>query len=472
MMADSSEAARPRRLAYSILPAAGLVQSNSKYPRTQQDGLRWASRGLSSTLTGGATASWGPVTAAVVPSVSYQANEGFTIVRVPTPGLSPYTDFHYPGRIDLPQRFGTSAFWTVHPGQSFIRADGYGAAVGFSSENLRWGPARRNPILMSAAAPGFPHFFAGTSKPYNLRYVEVSIEAIWGHLQESDYFDDDADNDERLFAGLVASVSPAGSGLTLGIARSYLRIIPPSGLSLGEQIFGPYTGVRTNPDDEAIGDNQLVSVFMSWMLQESGFEVYGEYAREDHWEDSRDLLMELDHSRGFTFGLEKVFRMRNTDMLRVNMEATMLGMSQTWQSGRPGSTFYEHSQVVQGYTHLGQPLGAPIGPGSDAQYVSTDYITPKYLGGLYYERVRYDNDAYYRDLAEVRGYRGHDTEWTIGLRGGGNVRALQIIGDVAYSRRYNRRFVEFRNSGQPSEETNFSFTLGAAWIPGQGHNDP
>jgi hypothetical protein len=237
-------------------------------------------------------------------------------------------------------------------------------------------------------------------------------------------------------------------------------------LSLSEQIFGPYTGIRDNPAEESQGDNQLLSVFMSWVLRESGFEVYGEYAREDHWEDANDLLMQLDHSRGYTIGLEKVFTLRSGEhLLRVSAEATMLGNAATSQSGRSGATFYVHDQVRQGYTHRGQLLGAPIGPGSDAQYVGVDYLKGKLLGGLYYERVRYDNDTYYRHFAFERVHRGHDAEWTVGARGGHALPNVQITADLGYSTRHNREFVVLLNEDRISREHNLSFTFGAAWIP-------
>ena len=463
MPRDTAAATVERRLELGVLPAAAVTQSNSEYPRVQQDGLRWSGRGVSATIQAGAAARFGPVTAAFVPAVALQQNDAFEIIPVQVPGLSRFASFNNVGLIDDPQRFGSSASTWLHPGQSFIRIDAFGAGAGVSTENMRWGPSRRNPILMAATAPGFPHVFVGTSKPLDLRILDLDVEASWGRLAESEYFDTISNNDSRLFAGIVATLTPKHSGLTLGVARAYLRTIPEGGLSLGEQILGPYRGIRVNPQDETGGDNQLVSVFLSWTS--SGLEFYGEYAREDHWEDANDLLMQLDHSRGYTVGFEKAFSLHSTDMLRVMGEATNLGNSATFQSRRDGGAFYAHSQVRQGYTHKGQILGAPIGPGSDAQYLAVDYITPRMLGGLYYQRARYDNDVYYLLYAWERGNRGHDTEWTLGLRGGGVLRDFQIVADLAFSRRYNRDFVGLSQTNTFTKDNNLSLSLGAAWVP-------
>lgn len=460
-------AARPD-VELAILPAAVLMELNSEYPRPQLDGLRWGGRGMSTVATAGVGGRWGPVSAALVPVITFQQNDSFTIRPITTPGLSPFGRYYHAGRLDFPQRFGQDAFWYVHPGQSFVRVDAYGAALGFSTENLRWGPAHRNPLLMSGAAPGFPHVFAGTSAPVNIGIGRLELEAVWGRLAESEYFDTIPDNDSRLFAGLVIALSPGDAGLTLGFARSYLRYLP-DGLGLIDQIFGPYTGVRDNPSGDAGADNQLLSVFFRWALPESGLEAYGEYARDDHWENMRDLILELDHSRAYTVGVEKVFtRSDSARMIRVSAEATNLGMSQTWQSGRGGVNFYTHSQIRQGYTHRGQLLGAPIGPGSDAQYVAADYMTRDILAGLYVERVRYDNDVYYRHFSYPRGYTGHDAEITVGLRGGGTLQGVQLVAGVAYSSRYNRDFL-----GDGSElDRNLAVSLGAAWKPSVGRMTP
>ncbi len=449
------------------LPLAFLAQNVSDYPRHQLDGARWAGRGLSSSIMLGGTAHWGPITAAIAPVFAFQSNDSFPVLLVQTPGIASLSDYFHAGRIDWPQRFGSSSFSQVYPGQSFIRADAYGAMVGFSTENLRIGPSRRNPLMMSNAGPGFPHVFAGTSKPIDLRIIEVGAEAIWGRLKESEYFDSLSFNDRRLIATLVITLSPKNSGLTIGLARSYLRTFPPGGLSLKEQLIDPYTNVRENPRDSTFADNQLLSAFFSFTGLASGLEVYGEYAREDHWSDANDLLLQLDHSRAYTFGLEKVFRLHGGEhLLRVNGEVANLGMAPTWQIGRPGAHFYTHARVRQGYTHRGQLLAAPIGPGSDAQYVGADYATGDWMAGAYYERVRYDNDVYYQNFASLRTNRGHDVEWTVGLRGawlrGQN---FQVTGALDISTRHNRDFVDIVQTGRFTNEQNVSFSLGGAWVP-------
>src|SRR5699024_10219580 len=110
-------------------------------------------------------------------------------------GHSPYNYPERPTGIDWPQRFGDNSVRSNELGQSYVRFDAYGLAAGVSTENLWWGPAQRYPILMSNTAPGFPHIFAGTGRPLDIYIGKLELEAIWGRLSESDYFDNDPDND-------------------------------------------------------------------------------------------------------------------------------------------------------------------------------------------------------------------------------------------------------------------------------------
>lgn len=458
---------------FAPLPAVAFVQLNTGYPRLRRDGLAWGGRGMGAALTAGVHARWGPVSGALAPVFVGEENRSFAYRRVGVPGLSPYASYFHPGVIDLPQRFGKEGLAWLHPGQSYLRVDGFGATAGVSTETLRWGPARRNPLLMSGAAPGFFHAFLGTSRPADVGIGRVEVEAIWGRLHESEFFDEDENNDARLLAGLLVAFSPGNAGLTLGAARSYSRYLPSGGLPLLELVLGPYVNVRDNPTG-AGADNQLISAFFRWAFPEVGFEVYGEYARDDHWEDLRDLFMEPDHSRAYTVGLQNVFTLREPGRrLRVAAEATNLNSSPTWQSGRGSIVdFYTHSAVRQGHTHRGQHLGAPIGTGSDSQYLAADYMVPRWLVGLHLERVRYDNDAYYRYFRYPYTTGGHDAEWTVALRGGAFSSSAQVVGEIGYSTRHNRGFVHLPGTLTTTIENNLNLRVGVAWTPGGDRNDP
>src|SRR5690606_22347969 len=74
-----------------------------------------------------------------------------------------YYDFY--NNIDLPARFGKTAYTRAYLGQSSIRLNVKSLSLGLSSENLWWGPGRKNSLLMSNTAPGFMHLTLNTLKP-------------------------------------------------------------------------------------------------------------------------------------------------------------------------------------------------------------------------------------------------------------------------------------------------------------------
>ncbi len=452
----------------TLLPIATVLEFNSAYPADRNNGARWAGRGATSALSGGAHLRWGPLSAQLAPELTYQQNRAFTIrpARIDTTaGWSPFLYGGHPGLIDLPQRHGDGAFSTVEPGQSFLRVDAFGVAAGVSTENLWWGPALDQPIMLGGSAPGFPHAFLGSSEPVGIGIGLLGVSAFWGRIAESDYFDSDPDNDHRIFAGLGVSFQPAGvEGLTLGAGRTYMGPMSPDSTSAWDFFFEPYYALARNRDD----DNEMLNVFVRWAFPGSGFEMYGEWAREDHWADVNDLLAEPDHTLGYLVGLQKAASLE-AGWLRVHGELFRLQIGTApYRSSRGITTFYTHNKLPQGYTHRGQMLGAPAGPGSGGERVAADLFTDWGLVGVFAARTHYDDDAYYsRHLIQGR-TRGdnRDRELTVG------VRHLHFLGDfdvswsASYSHRTNRGFIGLYRDGDGNyPEGNWGLELGAAWRP-------
>ncbi len=460
----------PAGIRLELLPARLDFEVSSAYPDDRNNGVLWAGRGMSGAVTAGAVARWGPITAGLSPVLAAQENASVLIQPVVPPG---YSRFAYPwhaGRIDWPTRFGDAAFAVADPGDSFVRLDSHGFVIGLSNENLWWGPGRINGMLMSNTGPGFPHVFLGTSDALDVGIGRLQGRALWGHLAESDYFDSDPSNDSRLFAGLVLAFSPAPvPELSVGFSRAYLETLRPGERSLWQQITDPYRAPRSNPLG-GTGNNQLFSLFLRFALPESGFEAYGEWAREDNWEDATDLLMEIDHSQAYTVGFQDVVELRSR-WLRLWGELTHLGASTTFLSGRPAVTFYTHSQVRQGYTQRGQLLGAWIGPGSDSQSLGADLFGGWGSSGIYVQRVRYDNDAYYAVWAPFWSDHGHDVGLGGGLRHQQQFGWLAAAADLSLTHRWNRQFIGIGvgPQGRPKySENNFHLRLTVSWTPHVG----
>jgi hypothetical protein len=383
---------------------------------------------LSSIISGGGELRWGHLTARLYPSLTYSQNASFPLASGPGTGNSKYA-YPWESGIDFPQRFGTSPIASIDPGQSEIRLD-YGAfTIGFSTENLWWGPAFRNPIIMSDAAPGFPHLDLGTGRPIHTRAGDIEIRLLSGELTRSAYFGPDSVSGRRILNGLTVGYRPSFMpGLTLGLTRVLYHEWPKGGVTLGDfddtfsQIFN--AGHR-NASGELVNNNsdQLASVTARWVLPESGAEFYLEYARGDFAGSLRDLLLEPDHSRAYTIGFQKTLP-ASSGAYVLRAENTTLGQTQTvllrvtglGLGALGGGAIYTHSQVTEGYTNDGQLLGAPIGPGSNSQYLGLDRYTSHGRYGVFLERIRYDDDYAWGALENVpSGYLSQETDLTLGL---------------------------------------------------------
>ena len=59
--------------------------------------------------------------------------------------------------------------------------------MGFSNENIWWGPSIRNSIMMSNHATGFKHLTFNTSSPIDTKIGSFEWQVISGRLESSTY---------------------------------------------------------------------------------------------------------------------------------------------------------------------------------------------------------------------------------------------------------------------------------------------
>lgn len=460
----ATAAPRPARVTVELLDPELVNVYNSAYPRGANDGGLWAGRGGTLGLSGGARLRWGPVTAVLDPAVSWDQNRAFTLPPDSGPGIARagLSRYAYPWQnrhIDWPLRFGDGSFTSLDWGQSGVRLTGGLASIGFSTENMWWGPAFQDPIIMSNDAPGFPHLDLGTSRPVWIGIGRAELRVVWGRLQESAYFDTVSSNNGRLFSGAVLGYAPRWiPGLTIGVTRVFYQTWDSLGVRDFVDIFQTFlkAGLRSagNPEGEDKRD-QLTSLMARWTLPAAGFQAYVEWARNDHNTTLRDFLLQPDHSRAYTIGFQQLLR-GTTARWRLRGELTTLSRPSTMLV-RATPPYYVHFLVHQGYTNNGQIIGAAIGPGSQSQILELDRFGPSGRVGGFVQRVRFDDDAYYANFGSTLGDEGQQTELSFGLRGTRFVGPLDVSGSLALSRELNR-YYQVGN-----DVTNVMLTLGARW---------
>jgi hypothetical protein len=372
--ADSSSG-----FAFGWLSPNASVRYNSAFPYGSNDGAIWAGRGATIAAQAGLFAKAGPLTLTLLPTVFRAANLAFPLAPSTLPCgcgdplLGPV--------IDKPQRFGTTSYGRLDPGQSSIRLDVFGVAAGFSTANEAWGPSVDYPYVLGNNAPGFPHLFFGSSNPFSIYIGKAHLQVIYGRLDQSSfspvtgskfYSSQIEPGRVRFASGLVATFQPRGfDGLEIGGARFIQSIWPPQGIprSYISKPLQAFLKVNLPGIDQQVAgyDNQLASFFARWAFRESGLEVYTEYGREDNSYDLRDFVQEPDHARTYSLGLAKVFGNRSSrfDVLRIELMNFQLSPLAT--TGRGEGGIYVHGTLRQGQTNRGQLLGAAdIGAGAAA----------------------------------------------------------------------------------------------------------
>jgi hypothetical protein len=442
---------RPRRFSAEVYHPIVRMIRNSDVPFGTNDGAMWAGRGISTSIDVGGAVRYGPLTVRLAPSLVYAENRGFRISPLFGFGAtyaSPYSDPALSGWIDRPQRFGEKPFWRLDPGQSAVQLDLYGVRVGASTENMWWGPGVENSLLVTNNASGFPHVTLGTSRPVNVWLGNLEVLYTVGWLQQSDFWRTAGDTmpTRRWVNALALTLEPRGApGLYIGIGRVYYDYIPDGGISFGDltDIFEPFTKKQLVTPDKPFGDDrgdQMLSLFGRWVFPQVGFEVYGEWGRNDHSWDTFDLVQELDHSRAYVLGFAKAFG-NKPGLLMLRGEIASLGQTLTMRL-RPVPFWYAHHAVQQGFTQRGQIIGAGIGIGSDQQSFSADWYRRWGRVGGFLTRVRDNSDMYYRLHDDPTGSTGaflrHDVLFGLGVRSTVFVGPVDLTVSAMRHRQFNR----------------------------------
>lgn len=435
----------PRTAAFGVRWASlGPVLStawNSAIPVSMNDGAMWAGRGWNFDLTGGMRVQWRRLTVVAAPEVTASQNLGFPNIASADKSRSTFASpwHELPESADLPLRFGDQSFVRFSGGQSAIEVDGGAVAAGATTENQWWGPAIRNPLVMSNNAPGIPQLYLRTRRPLATRLGTFEARWMIGALTDSRYFELDSAAPRSLSA-LVATLRTAlDTGLTVGLARAvYAQATTGSILSHAADVLTRWNQTADTLAIPSPPTDQIASVFFDWKFAESGVEAYGEWARLVPPRSLHELIVNPQTHEGYTAGLQWANALRAGRILRVQAEVSSL--VQTPEQDRSATlTFYTSHVVPAGYTQEGQVIGAATGPGSTSQFLGADLMAPRWRLGVELGRIRWEDEAYYRQPTGLF-YRNHDVSLFSGLRGAATAGPVNVAGEVVFTRRNNFLF--------------------------------
>jgi hypothetical protein len=372
-----------------LLPVTLKQQYNSHHPYGWNDGSMIQAKGYQNQLSFGLYSKIGILSIQLQPEFVYAQNSNFSTF----PGThsdSTWKSYYYVlNRIDDPEKYGNGSYAKFFPGQSSIRLNYKKLSLGVSTENLWWGPGIRNSLVMSNTAPGFQHITFNTTSPLVSPIGSFEWQVVSGILKNSDILPGDTTrkfegqslyipkiDGDRYLNGMVITWQPKWTkGLFLGASRMFYLYKSDVQKSLNGYlpiVANLFKGGKVEREDSKRRD-QMLSVFFRLILPKEKAELYAEYGRNDHSSDLRDLLVEPEHARAYIIGFKKLFETPKQREIELLMELTHLHNPPTSRV-RELEGWYTHYQVRQGYTNLGQVIGAGIGPGSNSQTLGINWI--------------------------------------------------------------------------------------------------
>ncbi len=480
-----------------ILPIDYNIEFNSHHPYNRNNGSMIPNRGYQHIISAGIYAEIGPLSIQLKPEYLFSENKDFE-------GFGEGPNGQYPviwakryqlwNHIDMPERFGEKSISKTLIGQSSIRLNFKGLSIGLSNENIWWGPSIRNSIMMSNHARGFKHITFNTTKPLKTKIGHFEWQVITGRLESSGYLPPNSEfqyagtniyvpkinqngytDDWRYLQGYSISYSPKWvSGLSLGFIRwvqMYSALVKGKYWWMkGSPTWFPAFSNLFRKNDSSVDyemqTDQAAGVFLRWFWKDSKAEIYVDYHHNDSKHNIRDLLLDSDHSRAATVGLQKIFKINNDDFL-FSWEWTQMEQTASRLLRNAGS-WYQHNYVYDGFTNQGEVLGASIGPGSNSHYFALNRIRDKEKLGIAFEIIDQDNDFYHEAFNSANDQRRYWKDFNLHVNFSKKYKNLWLTSNFMYSRSLNYQW-DLEDYATPyyhpgNDVNNFHLTLKLAYL--------
>lgn len=417
-----------------LLPISWKSQYNSHHPEGFNDGPMIPSKGYQNILSAGFYFKSDHFSIRIQPEFVHAANidyEGFPLERK-DPNMESWRWYEYYDSflnyIDKPKLFGDGVYNKAFWGQSSIRLTINSVSIGFSTENIWWGPGIRNSLLMTNTAPGFAHFTLNSVKPIKTIIGSFEGQIIAGWLKNSGYLPPESERtnrdgwplyrakrtDGRYINGVIISYQPKWvPGLFIGLIRSFQIYHNDMGEGIIDYlpIFSAFGRKSAEAEDGSLKKYDFYnSLFFRFVWPESHVEIYGEYGRSDYYWDKQDLILQPEHSAAYIIGFRKLIpiKSRPNEHIQVHVEMTQLAKNSNTQL-RLGdvwiaNSWYTSSTVNHGYTNNGQYLGAGIGSGSNLQTLNISWVKSLKKIGIQLERYAHNEDFLQDRVKDIRAH--------------------------------------------------------------------
>ncbi len=456
----------PNKFNFKFLPLSFVQQYNSLLPLGRNDGVMIPSKGYQLKFSAGFFLNYKNLSFQFYPEYVYAENLPFDIFPNSESNFVRLNYIRYLNRIDLPDRFGSSVYKKTFLGQSSLNYSIGKVNFGISNKNLWWGPGKYNSLIMSNNAPGFVHLTFNSIKPISTLIGFFEWQLISGRLLESGldiptdvYLVDKINykvtksNEWRYLSGLSFNYQPKWvPGLFLGLNRTFQIYNNDMGKKFSDYlpVITPFQK-KNALDEDAKKRDQLVSFFLRWVFLNEKSEIYFENGWNDHKQDLWDLFQDPSHSRAIIFGFSKIFKKKysSNHYFKLNFEHTQLQQSAD-RIVRTAGAWYEHYQVIHGYTNMSQVIGAGIGPSANSQTLDLSLWGKKDVYGFQIERYSHNLDFAYDS------YYDYNRKW-VDLNV--NFYIYKQIKKIGVNGRFTQSFVRNYQWQIPKNKNNFQIQI-------------
>jgi hypothetical protein len=428
---------------FQVLPFSWQQQYNSNHPYGWNDGAIIPARGYQTMLSGGLFAKIGPLSIQLRPEFVYAQNKSFKGFATDRADIELQGYYNFYNLLDAPERFGNKTYNKVSWGQSSVRLTFGPASVGLSNENIWWGPGIQNALIFTNNAAGFKHFTLNTVKPIRTFIGSFEAQIIAGRLENSGFSPLEQTTlstgasvfipynpDTRYISGFNINYQPRWvPGLFLGFTRTFVSYNSDvNSFKDYFPFFFPVQKKTTGTQGDPFDRDQRLGMYARWLFQKAQAEVYFEYALNDNSYNYRDFIGSPDHSRSYIFGITKLvpLKHRKDEYIQINAEIDQLSQSQD-RLVRPAGGFYQHYQVRQGYTNIGQVLGAGSGSGGNLQSLDISWVKGLKKLGLAFERYEHNADLYDIEIRDLNGQSRRWVDFALAAEGVWNYKNLIFI---------------------------------------------
>ena len=306
---------------------------------------------------------------------------------------------------DISKEFGTiqtSRYQQNFIGQSSVRLNLNKISVGFSNENLYWGPGQFGALIMSNNAPGFAHYTLNTTRPIKTFLGSFEFQLVTGRLEQNPKEPFENLNlqtysgwvQPRIFNGLNLVFQPKiFPNVFFGLNRAYQYSeinLKQQGNSFIQEYFPVFSGIFKSSvggtDEDKIERDQQLSLYTRWLFPKSNAELYFEYGWNDHKDNFRDFWIDPEHAASYIVGFKKLLPLEKNRWLEFSSEIIQTAQTIDYLVRTAGDWYYYPNG---GYNHYNQILGAGSGMGNNIQTIQVNLLRGLSKFGMKVQRIQH-----------------------------------------------------------------------------------